>query len=265
MHKSLDKNKLIRKFEEMSLNAWPASETHYYDGWVIRFTQGYTKRANSINPIYSSSINIDLKINICEGLYQDANLPTVFKITECSHPNELDKALESRGYKRIDEVSMQIIDLESFEALTNINEIIINSKITQTWIDGYAKCSNIINPVNILIMTNLLFSIDKEVICVSIEKDGTSIAHGLGVIEDTYIGIFDIIVSKAYRGKGYGKAIVEEILQQAKSKDIKYAYLQVLKNNTIANNLYKQLGFRQLYTYWYRVKGNKDIIYIQSD
>lgn len=45
-------NKLI---EELSLNHWQPLSTLLYDGWVLRFANGYIKRANSINPIHDST------------------------------------------------------------------------------------------------------------------------------------------------------------------------------------------------------------------
>ena len=34
---------MIRLIEELSLNAWPALQTVLYDGWVLRFADGYTR------------------------------------------------------------------------------------------------------------------------------------------------------------------------------------------------------------------------------
>lgn len=39
-------------YEELSMNAHPAIKTHVYDGWLLRFANGYTNRANSVNMIY---------------------------------------------------------------------------------------------------------------------------------------------------------------------------------------------------------------------
>ncbi len=89
---------MIRTIEELSMNAWPALRTLHYDGWVLRFTEGYTKRANSVYPLYSSEIDVDEKIEFCESFYQDLGLPAIFKMTAASVPAALDARLAAHSY-----------------------------------------------------------------------------------------------------------------------------------------------------------------------
>jgi len=52
----------IRRLEEIQMNALPSLQIILYDGWVIRFADGFTGRANSVNPVYYSSVDIAEKI-----------------------------------------------------------------------------------------------------------------------------------------------------------------------------------------------------------
>ena len=83
----------IRTIEEISLNAFPCLEQILYDGWILRFAEGYTKRANSVNPIYPSFQSLDDKIKRCEQIYWRKNLSCVFRLTSLA-PAEIDQALE---------------------------------------------------------------------------------------------------------------------------------------------------------------------------
>ena len=71
----------IRRLEELSLNAWPSLETILYDGWALRFAAGYTRRANSVHPLYPSLDDDEEKARLCLRLYRDRGLPAVFKLT----------------------------------------------------------------------------------------------------------------------------------------------------------------------------------------
>ncbi|MFN2156932.1 MAG: hypothetical protein ACK2UX_16980, partial [Anaerolineae bacterium] len=47
---------LAEQIEAASLDAWPALEQIAYDGWILRFSDGYTKRANSVNSMYEAKL-----------------------------------------------------------------------------------------------------------------------------------------------------------------------------------------------------------------
>jgi hypothetical protein len=46
---------MIRRMEEISNNALPSLNTYLYDGWLLRSSLGFTKRANSNEKIQSFS------------------------------------------------------------------------------------------------------------------------------------------------------------------------------------------------------------------
>jgi len=41
----------VRRLEELAFAGWPALESRDVAGWRLRFSGGYTKRANSINAL----------------------------------------------------------------------------------------------------------------------------------------------------------------------------------------------------------------------
>src|SRR5262245_52204411 len=101
----------IRHLEEISLNAWPALQTIVYDGWLLRFAGGYTRRANSVNPLYPGALDPAEKIGRCEAVYAAQGQDTVFKLTDAAEPADLDTLLARRGYRREAPTSVQTVDL----------------------------------------------------------------------------------------------------------------------------------------------------------
>ena len=55
--------------------------------------------------------------------------------------------------------------------------------------------------------------------------------------------IFSVEVLNKYRGKGYGKKLVENAISRCKEKNCKYIELNTETTNNVANNLYTSLGF----------------------
>src|SRR5262245_10648116 len=89
----------VRLFEELSLNSWPSLQTFCYDGWLLRFANGYTRRANSVSAIYTSTKETLEKIAFCEQTYATRGLNTVFKLTAAAEPGDLDALLADQGYQ----------------------------------------------------------------------------------------------------------------------------------------------------------------------
>ena len=117
-------------FEELTMNAWPSLQTILLDGWIIRMAGGYTKRANSVNPIYSFKNNLDEKIEYCENIYKQNNLPIIYKIIECDDHKIIDSRLEELNYQKIDLTSVQVCN--SIKRKNKENEqIVINDKFTE--------------------------------------------------------------------------------------------------------------------------------------
>ena len=58
--------------------------------------------------------------------------------------------------------------------------------------------------------------------------------------------ILNIAVSRAFRRLGIGRKIMNFALQVMSEKGVKYALLEVRKNNMPALNLYKSMGFRKI-------------------
>ena len=57
--------------------------------------------------------------------------------------------------------------------------------------------------------------------------------------------VLNIAVAPAYRKKGYGKLLMETMLERARSLDALQCFLEVRESNTPAIRLYESYGFAQ--------------------
>jgi ribosomal protein S18 acetylase RimI-like enzyme len=242
---------VIKRFEEISMNAWPALETMLYDGWVLRFANGHTRRANSVNPVYASTIDLSEKISYCEEVYTKKDLRTIFKMTEDVFPPDLDSVLETKGYAREAETSVQILKLDSFNPAAG-GRVKINDRVDDSWLDAFFRMSG----ADVSHRNTLSRMLEKGLAdrCFArIYNSGSIVACGVGVREENTVGLFDIIVEDRLRGRGLGRAVTEGILTWARNAGAETSYLQVMVDNSIALALYRKLGFKEIYRYWYRV------------
>jgi ribosomal protein S18 acetylase RimI-like enzyme len=234
------------------MNAWPAKRTLHYDGWVLRSADGYTKRANSVYPLYASEMEVDAKIEFCESFYRDLNLPPIFKLTRASTPPDLDARLENRGYHADSQTSVQVLDLtyEKYEVTGNIE---LTFEDSETWHAAFARMNNV-NESRRATHENILRAILPDKCYASMSLNGHFIGCGLGVLQAGYLGIFDIVIDPDHRKQEYGTRLMGALLAWGQKHRAETAYLQVMCNNDPALRLYKKLGFKEAYQYWYRIQ-----------
>lgn len=245
-------NELVNWIEELSMNALPALTTKLFDGWILRFSEGYTNRANSINPIYESTYELSYKINYCERKYLFEKLPVIYKLTENSN-KKLDEALSLRKYEYKNESKVMTMALSKINISIQPKVNVLN-EVDDIWLKGFYRLANINSRSKQNTAGRIINNIQNDLICAYIKQDGIIIACGFGVVERGFIGLFDINVDIAKRRRGFGKQICNSILREGIKLGAYMSYLQVSYSNNPAIGLYKKLGFNEQYKYWYRVK-----------
>ena len=243
---------MVRRFEEISNNAWPALQTVHYDGWILRCANGVTKRSNSVNMLYPSTLDLNEKISFCERFYDAQHITPCYKVTDISEPADVDQRLASRGYFVHSTISFQTMDISKIPG-EPLREISIETGLKPGWMDDFIRM-NEFDPMRKPTYIGIMKQIILPKCLVSLVRDERTIGVGLGVVENNFIGLFDIVIDKAYRNTGLGYFIVENILRWGRKNGADTAYLQVLTDNLPAIRLYEKMGFREAYQYWYRMK-----------
>ena len=244
----MDRAALLR-LEEAGLNAWPALRVALVDGWVVRLADGFTKRANSANPIYGADGDLPARVARVEALYAAAGQRTIFRLSPLAPP-DLEPLLEARGYRRIDETVVETADLAAmdlgfatgFEVLATAAEWVEPASILQ---QEPAATRPTLRAMLERMVPRAAFAL--------IRQDGVPVACGLAVVEDDRVGLFEIAVDPARRRAGLGLAMTRSLLAWGRSQGAARAYLQVVAGNVPARTLYAALGFRESHRYWYRV------------
>ena len=244
-------NGTVLLYEELSLNAHPALQTQFYDGWALRFARGYTNRANSINPLYPSALDLQTKINECEKRYSAQGLPAVYKLTDGSDP-DIDNLLGQQGYTIVTPTYVMEMELQDTGLFSG--DCVMTNRADDEWLNVYFSFGRYTDGNKMSAAKQILDNVKNDMICGRLIKNGASVACGSTVIERGFAALLNVAVDATQRGKGYGTEICGSLLEAARRRGAHTAYLQAVQNNRVAVNLYSKLGFRHIYSYWYRVK-----------
>ena len=240
---------MIRPLEEKMFNAWPSLQQVLFDGWVLRFAQGYTRRANSVNFLYGGTQGVRQKIEWCSNVYRRQNLRPVFRVTPLAQPAHIDPLLADLAFTRQSPTSVQTLNLMSL-ATTEVEGFQFSPEFSGEWLSRFEQLQGVTpNIAHQAILQNIV----PATCYATLSSNNEIVACGLGVLEGKTVGLYDIVTHASRRRQGFGYALILNILHWAKQWGATQAYLSVEKGNDPALNLYAKLGFSEVYEYWYRV------------
>ncbi|MES1208033.1 MAG: GNAT family N-acetyltransferase [Pseudomonadota bacterium] len=237
------------------MRAWPAHADSDFDGWRLRFADGYTRRANSITPLDASRLDLDDKVTTCERLYADRGLPTIFRLTPFAPP-ELDNILARRGYRLGDRVQVRarrlvggVVSRPAFDG--PVGRPRLRALPVDRWLDVFGALSG--SPaINRPAHRAVLAAVPGVRRLLTLWAGDRPVACGMSVFADGLLGLFDLVTEPAERNKGYGSEILRRALLGGARAGAGEAYLQVLTGNAGARRIYDRAGFEVVYHYHYR-------------
>lgn len=239
----------VRRLEELAFRGWPALETRDRAGWRLRFADGYTKRANSINALDKDTQTDLSTLQSLEAAYRARNQAPVWRLTPLAPP-AMDGILSARGYRTIERSLLQVCPLHAgFEAAP---EVRIHAEPTPAWIEAFCTHSPV-RPEHRDTMRRMLAAIAKPAGFAFVEAAGRPLAMAIGAVEGDHMGLFDVLVMPEARRRGLARKITESLYAWAWGHGARFAYLQVVATNQAAMPLYAAQGFRTAYAYEYRI------------
>jgi len=239
----------IRGLEERAFNAWPALHTVLADGWVMRFANGYTKRANSLNA-WQPGCTIDTAVDLARDVYSHAGLPLVVRLSPLAEPSA-DAVLSARGFSKLDVTMVMTLPLQPGRFALDPAARIMQQP-DPAWAQGFAEANRVPDrhrPTH----DAMLAAIRWPAAFASLVDGARTLAFGLAVAERGKVGLFDIVTAPTSRRQGAGRRLVQSLLAWGAAAGCSEAYLQVVASNAPAIALYRELGFTEAYRYHYRV------------
>lgn len=246
---------LARRLEERALNASGGFQALVYDGWLLGYRPGPTKRLRCVNAFHASTLPLEEKLAFCTMFYAAARLPALFRMLPFSKPARLDRWLDRQGWLAFEPT------LVLQTGLTHLAQP-VPGEATAAIVDATAW-QPLVAP---------LLGTDAEALPRLIERtasyplpqagalvrrDGEVIACGLVKVEADHAGLFAVTTAPAWRGRGLGRTVVAALLAEARRRGATTAYLQVAADNAPALALYRHFGFGVSHQYWYRARAGE--------
>ncbi|MDO0973127.1 N-acetylglutamate synthase, CG3035 family [Mycolicibacterium frederiksbergense] len=214
------RNSEIRAVEHAAALAWPGTEQHWCDGWLLRAGGGHTSRANSAVPLLFSSSTEALPAII--AWYTERRLEPWLALPERLLP------LKNPGIKPTRVLVRNLAP--SPAAGTELAD-----RPSAAWLATYQRDV----PADILTAV-----VDGSVTFASLPD-----AVGRGAVTTApdgtrWLGVSSVRVAESSRRTGLARAICSALQAWGADQGATRAYVQVLDDNRPALALYESAGFR---------------------
>jgi len=244
-------------FQELTHNAWPCRQHLLLNGWLLRISEGYTQRANSVLPLYYHGTDPIADIRFTEVMYQKMQLSKIiFQIPEYVAPTTLDEVLASLGYEKKSKTIVMTKTLDTQVVSKAIRDDLLYEcdQNRVRWLNFKKTCStgmNMYYPLLEKIIERIVIPTPRFFYVMAKEE---IIGGLLGVIERGYFGLFALEISPHYRRKQVALSLMQYVIEWCRTNQVHTIYLQAEEVNNPAIILYQKLGFISAYSYHYRIK-----------
>jgi GNAT superfamily N-acetyltransferase len=235
------------RVEETCLNAWPALREVLLDDWVLRFSAGLTRRANSANPLRPVS-RVDLQA--CEALYRRAGLPTIIRMLSLIDP-AVDDRLAKAGYTGEGESCVLYAPIEDIQAALDPDVRLLDQP-TPEWFAAMAALQNH-STEQAATYRRIVGRLAIPAVFAALSDEGSAVALAYGALHNGLLCYESVITDRRRRRQGWGRRIIKALAAWARDKGAVGACLEVEAHNGPARTLYDAVGLkRELYRYHYR-------------
>ncbi|MHA1943569.1 MAG: GNAT family N-acetyltransferase [Candidatus Thorarchaeota archaeon] len=246
----IDQSQIV-ELEQVAAKAWVAQEAESLGGWLLRANDGVTRRANSVLPLGPPVLPLDESIEKVIDFYKERKLVPRFQMTDTSKPVELDRDLSERGFSVGLQVEIHTAAINHLVKNEPTIDVLISNDITDSWMSVYNDSSGY-EASTMETRKNLMKRTSLHTVFALARIDREPAGVGFGVVEDKWLGLFNIASHPSMRGRGVAIAVNLALAKWGHQRGARSAYLQVESENLPALKLYDKLGFHHVYTYWYR-------------
>ena len=214
------------------------------DGWLLRFSDGYSLRSNSVSTLDYRGISLERSVPQVEAAYRRERLAPQFQISPASEPQGLESCVQKRGYVAKPPTAFMIAEARG---MAEAGTVRVLGSADADFVHLTREGSHSVADGDERLTTLARIELPKAFF---IGNDGeTAVACGASVATGDWASVYVMRTSPHYRGRGHGKRVLGAIAAWALAQGASNLYLQVDEANATARRLYARAGFRDGYRY----------------
>jgi N-acetylglutamate synthase len=223
----------------------PAAETSYVGEWLLRASEGWTGRANSVLPTGDPGRPAEQAVRAAVEFYTARGLPPLAQVVL---GGEADGLFRGAGWTDARPDDLDTAVLHASLELLNADpgaEVTVADGPDEEWYD-VAFGGGTPPAVARVVLTGAPLAGFA-----GIRQDGRPVAVARGAITGHWLGVDSVAVDPAYRRRGLGTAVVRGLARWAGGHGARRSYLEVELDNEPALTAYTRLGYAEAYRYRY--------------
>jgi GNAT superfamily N-acetyltransferase len=231
---------------EVLLAAWPPLERERLGEWTLRFSAGFTRRANSVLPAGDPGVPLAHAVAHCERAFEERGLPTSFQLREGVADPALPPLLWSRGYLPEHPALVLTGALPRAKPDARVSHDELPS---EEWLAAWLAISRRAEAHALSISRALLAGVSHPRTFALLHEGGEVLATALGTLSPGWLGLSCLAVREDARRRGVARAMLAALASWARGAE--RLWLEVEEVNTPALALYRRLGLERAGGYTY--------------
>jgi GNAT superfamily N-acetyltransferase len=241
--------------EEAAINGFPPLRQVVFGDWLLRFSSGVRRTANSATPLREPTGDLGAVIATAEALYRAQGQPAIFRIPSFVDP-AIDRQLAARGYTGEGESCMIEGPLEPImdaaAPFGGTGGVLLSPRPTAQWFAAMARLQGQ-RPEFHGTYREIVSSVVLPAAFAELAIDGAAVALAYGIIHRGMLCFESVVTDAQHRRKGYSRRVLAALAAWAKANGETIATLQVEASNTPGRTLYHSIGMTtELHRYHYR-------------
>ncbi|MDB5860594.1 MAG: family N-acetyltransferase [Ramlibacter sp.] len=239
----------IAGLERATLAAVPPQAQDDIGGWLVGLDHGTVGRAHSAAPL-AHVPPAARSVAAVEERYARFGLPAVFRLPDVPAFTEVQEQLQQRGYRPGKPTLVQVARLQDIPAPA-ASVVQLATTPASGWEQVFLGEG--FDPVDGASRLAILRRA-RDSLFASVERGGATVAVGSACFSHGWCGVHGMRTLPPARKQGSAASILAAFAQEARSRGLAHAFLQVEEANAVARSLYARLGFATAwrYRYWSR-------------